>query len=263
MTINFHSHEHQKTYTTRNADRSWIEAIRKLVEMETVDHALDIGCGGGIYAKALSDTGVSKVTGVDFSESMLEGAKENCQSYENISLKYGTAYETGLENTQYDLIIQRALIHHLDDLQRCFQEAYRVLKRGGTFIIQDRTPEDCFLKGDRNHIRGYFFERFPQLMNSERARRYKSKTVVTALRNQGFTNIEEMKLWETRKVYEQKDELLQDIKNRTGRSLLHALDDNEVSELTDFIRRSLPQDGPIVEKDRWTIWKAMKNAKEE
>jgi hypothetical protein len=43
---------------------------------------------------------------------------------------------------------------------------------------------------------------------------------------------------------------------RTGRSILHALDDGELRTLIDFIRSGIGPP-PIVEKDRWTIWSAV------
>ncbi len=74
----------------------------------------------------------------------------------------------------------------------------------------------------------------------------------------GFKNIEEIKLWETRKVYENKEQLLKDLSERTGRSILHELDDEELGQLLGYLDQSLINNHKIVEKDRWTIWKAVK-----
>lgn len=138
--------------------------VKDLVQFDKSLKALDIGCGGGIYSKVLAEMGLASITGIDFSEEILKGAKENCKEYPNISFKQGDALNTGLESNNYNLLLERALIHHIDDLQKCFDEAYRLLEDRGIFIVQDRTPEDCLLKGNENHIRGYFFERFPQLI---------------------------------------------------------------------------------------------------
>ncbi len=167
MGIDFHSKKNQITYTTRKADQSWVETLTNLVAIDKISKAIDIGCGGGIYSKALSDMGVNEVTGIDFSEAILEGARENCRKYNNINLKHGSAFETGLDSNSYGLVLERALIHHIQDLQSCFKEAHRVLNDNGIFIIQDRTPEDCLLRGDVSHIRGYFFELFPKLIEKE------------------------------------------------------------------------------------------------
>ncbi|MFJ7886584.1 class I SAM-dependent methyltransferase [Lysinibacillus xylanilyticus] len=258
MGIDFHDKDNQTTYTTRQADHSWMEAMKDLVPIMDISKATDIGCGGGIYSKALADLGVSSIIGVDFSQTMLVGAKENCKDYHNINFKQGNALATGLDNDGFQLVLERALIHHIQDLKACFQEAYRILEDKGVYIIQDRTPEDCLLKGDDYHIRGYFFERFPKLNEQEIKRRYSSELVVETLKAIGFSEIEEVKLWEIRNVYEQKEQLLKDLRERTGRSILHELDDEELNELVNYIDKSISTKGLIVEKDRWTIWKAVK-----
>lgn len=258
MEIDFHSPNNRSTYTTRNADNSWVAAIKSLVPIEDISKAVDIGCGGGIYSKALSDMGASSVTAVDFSKAILEGAKENCKEYKNISFKHGHALETGLKSNEFNLLLERALIHHLKDLPACFTEAYRILEHDGTYIIQDRTPEDCLVKGSNRHIRGYFFECFPKLIEKETNRRHASSFVIDSLKKAGFRKIEEVTLWETRKVYDNKAQLLSDLRERTGRSILHELDDHELIQLLAHIDASILTDHTIIEEDRWTIWKAVK-----
>ncbi|MFA9558278.1 class I SAM-dependent methyltransferase [Evansella sp. AB-rgal1] len=258
MGIDFHCKDNSDTYTTRRADNSWIKEVKKLLPMENISRAIDIGCGGGIYSKALADMGVEYVTGIDFSQAMLEGARKNCKEYQNISFVHGDAFETGLEGNKYDLILERALIHHIQDLHACFTEAFRLLKNDSFYIIQDRTPEDCLVEGDDTHIRGYFFELFPKLVEKETSRRHKSQFVVNMLHKTGFKHMKEVKLWEIRNVYDCKEQLLEDIRGRTGRSILHELHDEELEVLLNHIDKSLASNTNIVEKDRWTIWLAVK-----
>lgn len=260
--INFHSESNRNSYTTREADQSWCAAIRDIIDVRGKS-ILDIGCGGGIYSKALAKMGAAQVTGVDFSEEMLLGAADHCEEYDQINFIVGDALTTNLANENVDVILERALIHHInakDDLKACFAEAYRLLKAGGTFVVQDRTGEDCLLQGSRKHIRGYFFSYFPRLANKEIARRHSSEAVQNALRQVGFQQIEERKLWETRKTYSSVDGLKEDLLSRAGRSILHDLTDGEVEELANHVQRQLA-DSPqkhIIEQDRWTIWSAQK-----
>ena len=242
MGIDFHNNTNRYSYTTRDADNSWRHTISDLVQFDKNLKALDIGCGGGIYSKALSDMGVASVTGVDFSEVILEGARENCKEYENITFKVGNALETDLESNHFNLLLERALIHHIGDLHACFKEAYRVLEKNGVFIVQDRTPEDCLIEGDNSHIRGYFFELFPRLIEKETNRRHASSLVIEKLMEVGFKEVEEVKLWETRKVYKNKEHLLKDLSDRTGRSILHELDDEELKLLINHIDNSISID---------------------
>lgn len=259
MPINFHDEKNKMSYTTRTADECWLSVIKENIEV-TGKEVVDIGCGGGIYTKALVSLGASQVTGLDFSEAMLSGAAENCKGIENVSFVHGSAYDTGLLDNQFDIILERALIHHLDDLDRCFLEANRILKTNGMLIIQDRTPSDCLLPGDDNHFRGYFFEKFPRLIEKEVSRRYDSNQVRQSLDSNGFTVLNEVQLWETRREYQNLDVLRSDLMQRTGRSILHELTEAELQELVAFIQSKLAHSStPIVEKDSWTLWFAISN----
>ncbi|MDU0201135.1 MULTISPECIES: class I SAM-dependent methyltransferase [Paenibacillus] len=258
MPINFHDDKNKATYTTRIADDTWVKFIEKRMEIRNKVVA-DIGCGGGIYTKAFSEMGASHVTGVDFSKEMLKGAADNCKEKENITLVLGDAISSNLPSNTYDIVLERALIHHLNDLVACFKEANRTLKTNGLFIIQDRTPKDCTLPGDANHLRGYFFEKFPQLIEKEVARRHTSDQVQIALAANGFELLNETQLWETRRVYEELGALTQDLLQRTGRSILHEITDSELQELVIFLTNKLEHTTlPIVEKDSWTVWIATK-----
>ena len=61
-------------------------------------------------------------------------------------------------------------------------------------------------------------------------------------------------LWEVRRRYGDREDYLVEIARCTGRSILHELSDAELTDLVEEMRR-LPA-GPVVERDRWTIWRA-------
>ncbi|KGA96401.1 methyltransferase type 11 [Alkalihalobacillus alcalophilus ATCC 27647 = CGMCC 1.3604] len=258
MGMDFHDQKNRSSYMTRKANQNWLKMVQKLVPITKIERAIDIGCGGGIYTKALLEMGVQSVIGIDFSEVMIEAAKENLKNYHNVTFQKGTAYDSQIKADSVDLLLERALIHHLDDLNACFSESYRILQSKGYYLIQDRTIDDCLLPGSEEHIRGYFFELFPHLIEKESARRYTSEQVVSALKHANFAEISEVQLWEVRKEYKAKDELLNDIRERTGRSILHDLTDAQLQELVSHLDEVLPSGEAIVEKDRWTIWKAQK-----
>lgn len=52
MAINFHDQRNRQTYATRIADETWKAFIRSTIDV-TNKQVADIGCGGGIYTKAL------------------------------------------------------------------------------------------------------------------------------------------------------------------------------------------------------------------
>ncbi|GCE47939.1 ubiquinone/menaquinone biosynthesis C-methylase UbiE [Thermosporothrix hazakensis] len=260
MPIDFHATRNHRSYADRQADSTWRDFMRALITIEGKDIA-DIGCGGGIYTAAFADMGAAHVTGVDFSETMLQDAREQCSGYDTVSFQQGDALHTGLADAHFDVILERGLTHHLkqEQLPACFAEAYRLLRPGGVLFVQNRTPEDCQLPGSDTNPRGYFFEKFPRLLTIETSRRPNSVTTMAALQQAGFTRIEERHLWEIKEVYPNIEKLTEHILTRKGRSILHELTDTELQELAEYIReRYSDQQGEIVEQCRWTVWCAWK-----
>ncbi|NMM52922.1 hypothetical protein [Paenibacillus aquistagni] len=96
------------------------------------------------------------------------------------------------------------------------------------------------------------------MIDKEVKRRYSSEQVFSTLRETGFNLIQEITYWETRKIHEQIDQLKIDLLNRTGRSILHELPDQELEDLVEFIEQNVEKLEPIKEEDRWTIWIAEK-----
>ena len=260
MPIDFHAQQNRLSYATREAALDWLENIQFNVIDVRGKNVVDIGCGGGIYTLALAQMGAAHVTGIDFSQAEITSAQERFQSISNITFMVGNAFSTGLQSAQYDIVLERALIHHLqqEDLVRCFAEARRILIPGGMLIVKDRTPEDCMLPGSETYVRYRIVTNFPKLLEKDIARRHTSEVVTNALQQAGFSQIEEQKLWETRKIYKDVDALAQDIIQRTGRSILHDLTDAELQELVAAMRERLKNHkGEIVEQDRWTVWDAI------
>ncbi|MGG2015962.1 class I SAM-dependent methyltransferase [Bacillus sp. S10(2024)] len=257
MPINFHSSNNKYTYTNRQATDSWTRMVQNIVDVKE-KRVIDIGCGGGIYTKQLAMMGAAEVIGVDFSNQMIQAAKENCTHISNASFTQGDAYNIPFADETFDIVLSRAVIHHLDHIPKFLQEAYRILKRNGILILQDRTIEDCTIPGSPEHIRGYFFSCYPKLIHIEAKRRPETNQILHLLHDNGFHTNPTQNFWEVRKIHSSIKDLLQDLSPRTGRSILHELSDNELSELLQHIHSKLYEKSPIIEQDRWTIWTAEK-----
>jgi ubiquinone/menaquinone biosynthesis C-methylase UbiE len=253
MPIDFHAVRNRYSYATREAHPTWVRTVTSIVPPQG-KRVVDVGCGGGTYAHAWRQSGAAEVTGVDFSEQMVQAATERFHEVPHLSFRRGDAAATGLRDGCADIVFARALIHHLAGLSAAFGEAYRLLAPGGVYIVQERTPEDIQQAASRGHIRGYFFERFPRLLAVEMSRRPRVRHVMDRLRQAGFTRSQTLTFWETRRIYPDVTALAADLAARTGRSILHELDDAELAELIAFITRQMPQDEAIVEQDRWTLW---------
>ena len=216
---------------------------------------VDVGCGGGTYTRAWHDLGAAMVLGVDYSAPMLDAAREAHGLLPGVDFRRGEATATGLADGCADVVFERALVHHTPDLAAVAAEAFRVLRPGGTYLVQDRTPDDVAQPASPTHPRGWLFEVFPRLLEVERQRRPDPALLAAALGGAGFEAVSATSLWEVRRRYEDLDAYLAEIGARTGRSILHELDDGELAGLVDELRRRLPE-GPLTETDRWTIWRA-------
>jgi SAM-dependent methyltransferase len=214
---------------------------------------VDVGCGGGTYTRAWHELGAASVTGVDFSEPILQAARQSHGNLAGVSFQPGEATATGLPDACADVVFERALVHHVPDLAAVAAEAARVLRPGGIFLIQDRTPDDVAQPGSPEHPRGWLFEVFPRLLDVENARRPSGSAVTQALTSAGFGGRKTTALWEVRRRYDDREDYLAEIARRTGRSILHELSDTELEHLVRELRARLPE-GPVVEQDRWTLW---------
>lgn len=259
MTIDFHDARNAGTYATRSADPGWIDQMSSLLGDRTPGTVVDIGCGGGIYSRAWRDLGASAVIGLDFSAQMIADASA-AGGNEGISFRVSSAYDTGMEDASVDIVFSRAVIHHLDDRDAAFREAFRILKPGGMVIVQDRTIEDVLQPASLHHFRARFFTMFPRLLEEERLRRPALTAFAEVLGRSGFRQPQVQHFWEDRTKYANEEALRADLRSRTGRSILHALSDDELAQLTDSIVEDRVGHFPLVERDRWTVWTAIRPA---
>ena len=199
------------------------------------------------------------VLGVDYGEPMLDAARKAHAGLPGVDFRQGEATATGLADGCADIVFARALVHHTPDLSAVVAEAYRLLHAGGTYLIQDRTADDVAQPGSATHPRGWLFDVHPRLLEIENGRRPDPAALGTTLTAAGFDRVHATTLWEVRRRYEDREQYLAEIGARTGRSILHELDDAELATLVSELRERLPE-GPLTETDRWTIWQATRPA---
>lgn len=105
------------------------------------DSVLDLGSGAGndcFVARAIvGETG--KVTGIDFTDAMLEKARKNVAKlgFSNVEFVKGDIEEMPLADNQFDVIVSNCVLNLVPDKTKAFSEIYRVLKPTGHFCVSD------------------------------------------------------------------------------------------------------------------------------
>lgn len=102
---------------------------------------VDLGSGKGTDVLRLSDEVGKKgfVYGIDISEGMLEKARMNAQKFgvSNVDFLKSTLESITLKDQIADLVISNCTINHATDKQKVWNEIYRILKKGGRFVVSD------------------------------------------------------------------------------------------------------------------------------
>lgn len=121
---------------------------------------LDLGCGGGQVSVFFAKEG-AVVTGVDFSEKQIDFARGLAKK-ERLTISFISADIKDLStfgDSSYDFVNSSHTIHYIEDLQRLFEEVFRVLLPDGKFVFSVSHPLNHIVdsKGGRLVItRSYF-----------------------------------------------------------------------------------------------------------
>jgi demethylmenaquinone methyltransferase / 2-methoxy-6-polyprenyl-1,4-benzoquinol methylase len=131
------------TAMTAGLHHSWRERAADRAELAPGDSALDACCGTGDLALALARrVGASgTVTGSDFSERMLELAREKAarRGVAEVRFEWGDALHLPYEDASFDAVTVGFGVRNFADVERGVAELVRVLKPGGRLVILEIT----------------------------------------------------------------------------------------------------------------------------
>ncbi len=100
---------------------------------------LDIGCGGGANLKRLlKKSSHGRITGIDYSEVSVEKSKKlNRAAIQEgrCEVLQGDVMSLPFSADSFHVATAFETIYFWPDIQTAFQQVYRVLKNGGTFLI--------------------------------------------------------------------------------------------------------------------------------
>lgn len=117
----------------------WKEVLLEQLPKKEKDQVkiLDIGTGPGFFAILLAEEGY-QVTAVDYTEQMLEEAKNNAADLaDQICFKRMDAQNLEFPEETFDYIVTRNVTWNLEHPKRAYREWKRVLKPGGKILNFD------------------------------------------------------------------------------------------------------------------------------
>ena len=121
--------------------------VRSIVGDPRGLEVLDLGCGTGRHTLWLAARGAA-VTGIDFSEGMLEEARRKPGAEQVRFLCHDLHTPLPLRDDEFDLIVSGLVLEHLRELDGFFREIKRVLKTDGRAVVSAMHPA-MFLRGSQ------------------------------------------------------------------------------------------------------------------
>lgn len=123
-------------------DQSWRRRAVRLCEIRPSDHVLDVACGTGDLTEAFARARPASVTGLDFTQEMLEIAHVKAQrrlaNRPGIPMpRYvqGDAMDLPLPDASVDVVSIAFGIRNVAEPERALREFRRVLRPGGRLVV--------------------------------------------------------------------------------------------------------------------------------
>jgi len=103
---------------------------------------LDMGCGAGVDSLVAAHLvgPAGRVIGVDVTAEMIAKARSNLEQLDlpQVSFQVGEAESLPFPDNNFDLVISNGVLNLTLNKEQALEEAYRVLKPGGRFMVADQ-----------------------------------------------------------------------------------------------------------------------------
>ena len=148
---------------------------------------LDLGCGNGSLSHELSKLGF-EVHGIDRSESGIQIARE---AFPQVQFLLGDVEKDlspdPFRAESFDVVVSTEVVEHLYHPRRLIQNAFRLLKPSGHFIVS--TPYHGYVKNVVLALSGKMDNHFTALWDGGHIKFWSRETLSGLLMEKGFTDL--------------------------------------------------------------------------
>lgn len=124
--------------------KNWRKDTMERMDIKAGSQALDVCCGTADWSIALSEAVGEKghVTGLDFSQNMLNVGLEKTKDIKNIKLVQGNAMELPFADNSFDYVTIGFGLRNVPDYMQVLREMNRVAKPGAKIVCLDTSHSE-------------------------------------------------------------------------------------------------------------------------
>jgi ubiquinone/menaquinone biosynthesis C-methylase UbiE len=154
---------------------------------------LDVGTGNGNFIRTIQSVynGYEEIIGIDNIKGAIDSAKEKFED-ERISFMEMDAYQMTFEDDVFDVVCLSNSLHHLDDIERLFQELERVLKPGGTILINEMISDSLDARQKAHKMLHHFSAEIDRLFDEPHNETFKAVEILKLLEKVSTLDIKDV-----------------------------------------------------------------------
>ena len=139
--------------------RIWKKKLLAWMRPQPDDKIIDVASGTGDLAKIISEKNKNKniISCVEPNQGMLNTGEKKLKSFKNIKWFSSSAEKLPFKDNSFDIYTISFGIRNVTDINRCLEEAYRVLKPGGHFLCLEFSKVE-------NEILNSFYQKYSKLI---------------------------------------------------------------------------------------------------
>ena len=151
----------ERSYNTPDIARQRLQTLKALA-LNAGENVVDVGCGTGfLISEMAAMVGHSgSLTGVDFSQDMLDVAIQRCESLPHVKLRQGSAVDLPLEDASFDAATCTQTLLYVPDVEQSISELARVLKVGGRLAVVETDWNGAIVNSADSEMTQKIFQSF-------------------------------------------------------------------------------------------------------